>query len=162
MSGDDNARWAALISGYRLPYDPRSALAALEAGDHERAFAELWNELHHQGDVDTASYAAVPELVRIYKSRAVPDWNVHALVGTIELRRGRGKNPELPSWLANAYHDALHLLLGLALDDLRKSDDPFVTRCALAIVALMKGLRDYAIVLLDLDESDLAEIVKDR
>jgi hypothetical protein len=92
-----NTVWTGLLGGYRLPYDPRSALAKLECGEVDVALAELWNELHHQGDVDTASYVAVPELVRMYEGRSTPDWNTFALVGTIELERGRHQNPALPS-----------------------------------------------------------------
>lgn len=50
MIGTDDARWANLIGGYRVPYDPRPAIAKLDNGDRHAAWDELWNELHHQGD----------------------------------------------------------------------------------------------------------------
>jgi hypothetical protein len=48
--------------------------------DAAAAWQELWEELHHQGDVGDASYAAVPELVRIHRSESAVDWNPYALV----------------------------------------------------------------------------------
>ena len=75
-------RWPSLRGGYRLPFDPRPALRRIAIGDAEEAWKELWNELHHQGDVGEASYAAVPALVRIEAARRGADWNTYALVAT--------------------------------------------------------------------------------
>jgi len=56
--------WGELNDGYGAPYDPRPAIAKLRAEPLDQAaWGELWNELHHQGDVGAASYAAVPLLV---------------------------------------------------------------------------------------------------
>ena len=44
-----------LIGGYRIPYDPSPALERLSI-DRDSAMEELWQNLYHQGDVDTASY----------------------------------------------------------------------------------------------------------
>ena len=83
----DDPQWDRLQGGYRIPYDPRNALRALEQGNGtEAAWQELWNELYHQGDVGEASYAAVPHLVRIHALRGVPDANTYALVALIEQR----------------------------------------------------------------------------
>jgi hypothetical protein len=158
MSGEDDNRWRRLLGGYRVPYDPRPALAKLRSGD-AAAWAELWNELHHQGHVDTASYAAVPELVAIYRARPVPDWNVYGLVGTIELQRGVDENSDLPSWLVTPYHAALSELAECAIADLKNTADPLVSRSALAIIAVVKNLRSHARVMLELDESEIAEVL---
>jgi hypothetical protein len=71
----NDERWRSLDGGYRIPYDASVALRALEhAGDLQPVWDELWNELHHQGDVGIASYAAVPPLVRIAGARNLADW----------------------------------------------------------------------------------------
>ena len=45
-------RWVGLQGGYRMPFDPRPGLLRLESGNNlEAAWAELWEQLHHQGDV---------------------------------------------------------------------------------------------------------------
>jgi hypothetical protein len=54
--------WHELEGGYRVPYDASKALARMERG--KSVWDEFWNELHHQGDVGVASYAAIPQLVR--------------------------------------------------------------------------------------------------
>ena len=62
----NDKRWEGLKGGYKQPYDPRSALRRIEAGEPSDAdWKELFDELHHQDDGGEASYAAVPHLVRI-------------------------------------------------------------------------------------------------
>lgn len=71
----DDPRWKTLEGGYRVVYDASIALARLERG--EDVWKELWNELHHQGDVGESSYAAVPHLVRIAAARGSRAWNLY-------------------------------------------------------------------------------------
>jgi len=91
--------WAEPTGGYRLPYDPRSVLNKLKANLPD-AWHELWQELYHQGDVAEASYATVPFLVGEYRQLAQPNWNVLALVATIELARDNPSNPRVPELVA--------------------------------------------------------------
>ena len=75
----DDPKWKSLRGGYKIPYDPTSALRHLYAGKNpDVAWSELWNELHHQGDVGEASYASVPHLVKIQKDHGDLDWNAYA------------------------------------------------------------------------------------
>ena len=85
------------MSGYKVPYEPWDALKKL-ASNRSSALDELWENLYHQGDVDTASYAAVPELV---------ENEVLDLVAAIEVSRNNGSNPELPAELEASYMAAL-------------------------------------------------------
>jgi hypothetical protein len=72
----DDPRWANPTGGYKRPFDPRPALAQLENQlDTTRAWEELWEELHHQGDIGDTSYAAIPELVRVHCRKGAADWN---------------------------------------------------------------------------------------
>jgi hypothetical protein len=91
---EDNL-WKELKGGYKTPYDASSALKRLERTSDkqeiDRIFEELWDELHHQGDVELASYLALPQLVRIAKNKNLFDWNVLALSATIEQQRHLGK-----------------------------------------------------------------------
>jgi hypothetical protein len=153
----DDPRWGELIGGYRVQYDPRPALASLESGAAD-AWKLLWDELHHQGDVGTASYAAVPHIVRIYQARRLPNWNAYALVGTIELARGR-RNPAVPSWLEPAYSDAVRSLAKTGSRELWESDERELLQCALALIALVRGHRLAGQLLLAYTEDELAEMV---
>jgi hypothetical protein len=75
----------------------------------------LWSALCHQGDIYTASYAAVPFLVRIaeqpnYRAKYDPLF----LAAHIELAQGEGKGSEFPRDLLLPYRAALERALALA------------------------------------------------
>lgn len=127
--------------GRRLPrpYDPRPALRKLEQGvDMSAAWDELWRELHHQGDVGEASYAAVSVLVRIHRERGL-DWNTYALVGTIDLARdGLRDNPPIPEWLRSEYDRAITALAEMGLRELPVVTDDASVASILGVVALWK------------------------
>jgi hypothetical protein len=157
----EDERWAQLQGGYRVPVDVRPLLAQLESGrDPRSAWDALWQELHHQGDVGEASYAAVPHLVRIHRQRGVVDSHTYALVATIEVVRGRRGNPEVPSWLKAAYDEALDELAEVGLRDLSRAEGPEATRCILAVLALWKGARTYGRLLLEFSEAEVLELEK--
>jgi hypothetical protein len=86
-----------LISGYGEQYDPDPALLRL-ASDREAAICELWENLYHQGDVDTASYYSVPALVEAGEL---------SLVAAIEVARHEPQNPPIPETLKGSYDTAL-------------------------------------------------------
>ena len=50
----DDPKWKEFEGGYRTQYDASIALRSLEQAstskEIESIFAELWEELHHQGD----------------------------------------------------------------------------------------------------------------
>jgi hypothetical protein len=74
-------RWTKLTGGYQTAFDPRPALRSLASRvNAKKAWHELWEGLHHQGDVGVASYSAVPHLVRIYRQRRVDSWETFGLV----------------------------------------------------------------------------------
>jgi hypothetical protein len=161
MLGFDDPRWPELNGGYRVPFDPRPLLLKLEAGeDVATVWKELWQELHHQGDVAEASYAAVPHLVRIHRLRGVVDWNTYALVGTIELARDSRANPPIPTWLSEDYTSALQGLADLGRGELRGTEDIETVRSILSILAIAKGARVYGRVIAEFSEDEVLELEK--
>jgi len=156
----DDPRWQTLAGGYRRRYDPTPVLRRLQLEPTSaEAWTELWNELHHQGDVGEASYAAVPALVRIRKNDGPPGWDLYALAATIEVARHRPGNPALPEWLNADYSEAWTDLLALALADLAATQDPLLVRSALAVIALAKGETKLGALLSSLDASEIDELV---
>jgi len=151
-------RWKELKGGYRVPYDASPALIRLARG--ENVWDELWQELHHQGDVDQASYAAVPHIVRIVGGVGQRDWNPYSLASVIEVERHRKSNPPIATWLADGYAGAWRELLNVALDDLRTVDDPETLRAILGTIALAKGSLKLGALLSKIDESELAEVLE--
>jgi len=159
----DDPRWSSLHGGYRLPYDATPALRRLAGDWTDRAtWEELWNELHHQGDVGAASYAALPVLVELARGARTRDWNVYALAATIETERHARRNPPLPTWLATDYRQAWAKLAELALEDLREAGDRDLMRSALAVVALARGDLKLGALLAGLDDSEIDEYLDDR
>jgi hypothetical protein len=151
--------WSQMLGGYRRPYDPRPAVSRLRSDPADgSAWSELWSELHHQGDVGEASYAAVPLLVDACAA-GPRDWNLFALVATIEVERHRRANPRLPEALARDYAEALTRARDLALADLAETRDPLVVRSALAIVALADGALELGALVTGLDESEITELL---
>jgi len=97
-----------LISGYKLQYDPFPVLDRLKT-DRNNAIDELWENLYHQGDVGTASYAAVPRLVK---------HELLDVVAAIEIARNNGSNPPLPKEMEAEYKSALNNAISKLPSDL--------------------------------------------
>jgi hypothetical protein len=153
-------RWQQLHGGYRVPFDASAPMIRLEAG--EPVWDELWDALHHQGDVGEASYAAVPHLVRIAQGMDVRDWNTYALVALIEIERHRKANPPLPGWLRSDYEVAWQTVVALALNDLAASRDPLTVQSALSVVAVARGQLKLAALLCHFDNSEIEEFAEER
>ena len=155
----DDKRWQELEGGYRTRFDPRPQLTKLETSDDTKpAWNELWESLHHQGDVGEASYASVPHLVRIYRGRGVLDWNTYAIVATIELARDSGKNPELPEWLKGDYLQAIRALAEVGATEVLQTKDPENIRAILSVLAIAAGARTHARILLEYSDAELLEM----
>jgi hypothetical protein len=159
MLKPNDERWHDLQGGYRMQCDPRPLLARLEAReDLEETWHELWGELYRQGDVGDASYVSVIEIARIYRHHSAVDWNTYAIVATIDLARGKGKNPEVPDWLKDEYFAAIQDLAEIGRADLPSAQDPEEVRSILAVIAISKRLRTHATFLIEFSEDELLEI----
>lgn len=134
----------ALLNVYGVPFEPFPLIESWS----EDSVQGLWNNLYHQGTVNTASYAAVGAIVRLMQQSKMSDWNAYALVASIEEARLQGGGPPLPLALAADYDGAWRTVLSLALRDLSTVDDDNAVRCALAVVALAKGQRTLATIAL--------------
>jgi hypothetical protein len=152
--------WHELEGGYRVPYDASQALARMEAG--ESVWDELWEELHHQGDVGVASYAAIPQIVRISEAQRGFDWNLYSFAATVEIERHRKSNPALPDWLASSYKAAWEGLVKLALSDLAGKPDELTLRSALSVIALGRGDLKLGALLNYADTAEVAAYVEDN
>ncbi len=153
-------KWASLLGGYRVPFDPSTALSRLEQG--QDAWEGLWQGLHHQGDLGEASYAAVPHLVRIAAQAELRNWNFYGLVCLIEVERRARRNPQLPGWIAEDYQAAWQHLQRLALRDLPECDDAPTVQTILGALALCKGQAKIGALLTILDDSEWDELTNEQ
>jgi hypothetical protein len=159
MLGFDDERWDHLTGGYKTPFDPRPSLRKLETQRNTAAaWEDLWEELHHQGDVGDASYAAVPELVRIHRNGSAADWNLYGIVAIIELARTEPQNPEVPDWLRDDYFRSLQELAQMGTKAILSADESEAKRAILSIIAIAKGLRSHGKFLVTYSEDELLEL----
>jgi len=154
----NDPRWAELEGGYRrASYDASIVLKKLELAntveEANEVYEELWDNLHHQGDVGIASYYAVPHMIRIAKEKNIIDHNVLGLVSLIEIQRHKN-NPTLPSALYPAYSNALHNLSELAIRILPNEWNFDITSAALTAIAVAKGQIKLANAIQNLDSED--------
>lgn len=153
-------RWQDFTSGYQLKYDASLSLKQLEAASSGNEVVqildELWNELHHQGDVGTASYLAVPQLVRIGIEKRLTDWRLIGLIALIEIQRHESQIA-IPQQYKAEYFSALQQIEELIAVNTNLPWDRKYTSCALAALAASKGQIDMAKVIQELSDPDLTE-----
>jgi hypothetical protein len=108
-----NPDWSSLRDAYgpagKLPAVLAAASQDLRGGhDSQSPWFQLWSALCHQGDVYSASYAALPILVAIAEERigSPHQFDPLFLVACIELSRLEGRGPPLPTPLEGAYKEA--------------------------------------------------------
>jgi hypothetical protein len=161
MLGLDDKRWQNLEGGYRTQFDPRPSLSKLDANkDTNAAWHDLWEGLHHQGDVGEASYAAVPHLVRIYRKGGAIHWNTYAIVAVIELARDDGRNPPIPGWLEEDYFQAIRELAERGAVEILQTTNPELVRAILSILAISAGARTHAKFLVNYSAEELLEMAR--
>jgi hypothetical protein len=159
-----NLIWAKLEGGYRIPYDVSVPLKLLEQSDNkeliESIWRELWNELHHQGDVGLASYLAIPQMARIAKSKKYFDSNLIGLCTIIEQQRHQLPNPVLPEEYIQYYLNGLRELTDIILDNIGHKMDDETYKLCLAGLATFSGRINLGKAILNLDEDVLIEFLK--
>ena len=157
----NDQRWSKMNGGYRKPYNPTKVLEEIEAnGNSDGAWEELWDKLHHQSDVDIASYASVPQLVRIQEKRMDLDWNFYHLICTIELERKKKGNPALPKWLEPEYMNAWKEIVRVGAKHIESANEPDLVRGILASMAIAKGCLIYGLVLSHFEESEVSDMLE--
>jgi hypothetical protein len=153
----NDAHWATLHQAYGSAKTIPPLLRALESNPfirHESAggnvWFELWSALCHQGTIYTASYAAVPHIVRIaWKAIAVPSrdmpFEFFQLPASIDLERQRSTDaPAVPTTLARAYHESMAELHDLAHAVRLRPWSSELARSIAAALMIERGELDYS------------------
>lgn len=143
LSLDDTRRWSNLNHAYGSAGDIPALLQQLMAlpassGKDEPWFS-LWSALAHQGDVYSASFAAVPHVIRalsIAPTRA--DSSFFHFPAWVEICRQKS-NTSIPEDLRQAYFDALACLPSLVAAAAGREWDGGTLACALSAIAAAKG-----------------------
>jgi hypothetical protein len=146
----DAEEWKDFIGGYKVPYDASITLQNLEESNqpNEQILNELWENLYHQGDVDVASYASIPHILRIFREKGWANYHLPGLVMAVEHARLQGNNPELPEWLKMDYSATLHGTIQYCLRHAAEASDKNFSRAVLMLAAVILG-DEGAYVMLD-------------
>jgi hypothetical protein len=156
--------WKTLEGGHKIIYDvsrPLRRLKDLGRSESMRAlFDELWENLHHQGDVGLASYLAVPQLVAICMDKKSLDSNFIGLCAVIENARLSGNNPDLPREYDDLYFSALSQFEKYLLLNFKSISDQDALRLTLALFATINGQPDLGRAIQKMDEGALPKFLE--
>jgi hypothetical protein len=120
----------------------------------------LWSALCHQGDVYSASFAAVVTMEAILAKapeRATPSF--FGLPASIEIARAN-RGHEVPEQFAQAYRAAVEGLARSALVYLRDGKEQDTRASALSLIAASVGEPRIAEVLLEIQEDALNDLLE--
>lgn len=139
----ESPRWRELEQAYGGAEDiPRllAHLPAVSEGERKELWFGLWSTLCHQGDVYSASYAALPHLVEFARGRpAAQAAEALHLVGAIEVGRVTSGAPPVPDDLLAGYRAALAEVPRVVAARAEEAWDADTTQVLSAVLAIAKG-----------------------
>lgn len=165
----DSPSWSTLRHAYGSAGDTPALLKQLvhlpaSEGEAEPWFT-LWSSLAHQGDVYSASFAAVPHVVQALASAPIKACSSYfQFPAWVEICRQK-QGIEVPPDLLPAYSDALGKIPALVYAASPRLGDEGFLRSALAAIAASKGFGTLAEATLELSPevaSEFMEWVVDR
>jgi hypothetical protein len=161
----DDPSWSNMEHAYGAASDIPGLLSQLAASPEPQQNADaepwftLWSSLCHQGDVYTASYAALPHIVRIGLDAAGEiDFSFMLLPTSIEVARATGRGPDVPPELAEAYAAGLALLMDCVSAHRNDPWDKSMALSAAAAQAAAKGHIQLAGALMNLDDDWISRL----
>lgn len=158
----ESPRWSELEHAYGQASDIPPLLRQLQdlsgsEGQSEPWFT-LWGSLAHQGDVYSASFAAVPHVIAALASAPAPakaDASFFHFPAWVEICRAKQETP-IPPDLADGYFAALQRLPALVAEAALVRTDPDFAACATAAIAATLGQHAMAEVILEMSTPGLA------
>jgi hypothetical protein len=143
-----DSRWSELQHAYGSASDIPALLEQLgelpsSEGNQEPWFS-LWSALAHQGDVYSASFAAVPHVIEALGSAPLKaEFTYFQFPAWVEICR-RKNNVPIPEDLAPPYFRSLARLPSLVAEAASREWDENTLVCALSAIAAAKGQPDVA------------------
>ena len=150
----DSPKWSELSHAYGDASDIPNLLRRLEnmpsaEGEKEPWFS-IWSSLAHQGDVYSASFAAVPHIVRILSQDPTKaDYSFFEFPAWVEICRQK-KAVAIPKELEADYFLALKNLPHLVASTAEREWDKNFLVSALSAIAVSKGYGSVANVIMEL------------
>lgn len=160
----ESPQWAELEHAYGSASDIPILLKQLVGFPTSKGTSEpwhsLWSSLAHQGDVYSASFAAVPHVVEILASNpsdAPADFLLFPV--WVEICRSKKAITVLEEFLPS-YADALKRLSALACHALQRQCSEDLLLSGMAAIAVAKGFAEKAEVILELTQETAPDILQ--
>ncbi len=136
-------RWLELNHAYGAAGNIPELLRQLDnvpsSANNAEPWFSLWSSLAHQGEVYSATFAAVPHVVEAIASKPTEaDFTYFQFPAWVEICRVK-KNILIPSDLSDAYTDALARLPELVAKASAPAWSDDLAACSLAAIAAAKG-----------------------
>jgi hypothetical protein len=164
----DSPEWDQLRHAYGPASDVPDLLRQLAANPRQKEKSDdepwhsLWSALCHQGDVYTASYAAMPHIVQIALDAKGPiDFSFFLLPTRVEIARTRKRGPEIPQHLEWDYFASLRRVIECAARHAADEWDINMVVCAIGAIAAAKNQINLADALTDLPISVIERLDED-
>jgi hypothetical protein len=156
-----SSRWQQLQHAYGTAGDIPDLLEQLDSQPKDDGVSApwfpLWSALIHQGDVYSASFAAVPHVIAaLSRAPAAAHESYFHFPAWVEICREK-QGVEVPSELRDAYFGSLSKLPHLVSLAAANAWDRGFLACALAAAAVAKGQHAVAEALLEMAEEGTAE-----
>lgn len=150
----DSPRWAELQHAYGQASDIPELLRQLttlpSSRNEQEPWLSLWSALAHQNDIYSASFAAVPHVVKaLGTSPLTADYTYFQFPAFVEICRQQN-SVEIPSDLKADYFEALARLPMLVASAAAREWDETFLACAMSAIAASKGFGNVAEVALEL------------
>lgn len=157
----DSPRWKQLSHAYgsaanvpEMLRQLRTALPKEKENYQSEPWFSIWSALCHQGDVYTATYAAIPHVVGLAKLKEDKErLDFLHFVGYAEACRHHKRSPSVPSDLAQDYRAALNDASDLFVQSLKGTWGEEEMKVLLGGLAAVKGYPKLGEVIIELDSS---------
>ncbi|EPW4410182.1 hypothetical protein ACWLOZ_004290 [Vibrio parahaemolyticus] len=155
--------WQELNHAYGSAGDMPALLAELafypiESSYEAEPWFSLWSALCHQGDIYSASFVAVPEIVKhLANNPQKATFSFFALPASIEIARVKG-NIAVPAEFDSSYFQAIRTLGQLAATWANSTNNTIVSQSAIAAFAVSVGQIGYAELVLQIPPEDISEV----
>jgi len=165
-----SSRWTELSHAYGDASDIPELLSELEDTPQEsfdeyeaEPWYSLWSALCHQGTTYTASYAAIPHVIRIAQEKnEVPHALFFLFPASVEISRLNGLGTGIPGDLVDSYFHSLQQLHQLAHKLAHLHWSEFLGRSIAAALLATKGHGMLADMIRELDPEGIKEIRRNQ
>jgi hypothetical protein len=164
MLGLDDSRWSELRHAYGAATDIPALLKQLtgvpSSDNDKEPWFSIWSALAHQGDVYSASFAAVPHVIDALASAPLrADFTYFQFPAWVEICRVKNE-AVVPEDIAPSYFASLLRLPSLVAAAASREWDEDLLCCALSAVAAAKGQTAVAEAVLELSPAVAGEFME--